>query len=67
MKAAKPIHAPGIAALLFGVGVGAIARVVWQLVPAMRDERGRALHPGAVAWLAAGMLALYVTGLVVPV
>ena len=58
---------PSIAALLFGVGVGAIARVVWQLVPAMRDERGRALHPGAVAGLVAGMLALYVTGLLVPV
>jgi len=49
------------------VSVGAIARVVWQLVPAMRDERGRALYPGAVAGLFAGMLALYVTGLVVPV
>jgi hypothetical protein len=33
----------------------------------MRDERGRALYPGAVAGLFAGMLALYVTGLVVPV
>jgi len=58
---------PSVAALLFGVGVGAIARVVWQLVPAMRDGRGRALHPGGVAALLAGMLALYLTGLVVPV
>ena len=58
---------PSIAALLFGVGVGAIARVVWQLVPAMRDDQGRALHPGSVAGLVAGMLALYVTGLLVPV
>ena len=58
---------PSVAALLFGVGVGAIARVVWQLVPAMRDDQGRALHPGAVAGLVAGMLALYVTGLLVPV
>ena len=58
---------PSIAALLFGVGVGAIARVVWQLVPAMRDDQGRALHPGSVAGLVAGMLALYLTGLVVPV
>jgi hypothetical protein len=33
----------------------------------MRDEQGRALHPGAVAALLAGMLALYLTGLVVPV
>jgi zinc transporter ZupT len=58
---------PSIAALLFGVGVGAIARVVWQLVPAMRNDQGRALHPGAVAGLVGGMLALYVTGLLVPV
>jgi zinc transporter, ZIP family len=58
---------PSIAALLFGVGVGAIARVVWQLVPAMRDDQGRALHPGAVAGLFAGMLALYLTGLLVAV
>jgi ZIP family zinc transporter len=58
---------PSIAALLFGVGVGAIARVVWQLVPAMRDDQGRALHPGTVAGLVAGMLALYLTGLLVPV
>jgi ZIP family zinc transporter len=58
---------PSIAALLFGVGVGAIARVVWQLVPAMRDDQGRALHPGTVAGLVAGMLALYLTGILVPV
>jgi zinc transporter, ZIP family len=58
---------PSLAALLFGVGVGAIARVVWQLVPAMRDDQGRALHPGAVAGLVGGMLALYLTGVLVPV
>ncbi len=58
---------PSVAALLFGVGVGAIARVVWQLVPAMRDDQGRTFHPGAVAGLVAGMLALYVTGLLVTV
>jgi zinc transporter ZupT len=58
---------PSLAALLFGVGVGAIARVIWQLVPAMRDGAGRALHPGAVAGLFAGMLALYLTGLLVAV
>jgi hypothetical protein len=33
----------------------------------MRDEQGRALHPGSVAGLATGMLALYLTGLLVPV
>ena len=41
---------PSLAALLFGVGVGAIAQVICQLVPAIRDSAGRActaaLSPG---------------------
>jgi zinc transporter ZupT len=56
-----------IAAFLFGAGVGAIAQVIVQLVPAMRDEDGRALHPGAVAGLLAGIAVLYLTGLLVSV
>ena len=56
---------PSLAALLLGVGVGAIAQVIAQLVPAMRDGDGRALHPGAVGGLLAGVAALYVTGLLV--
>jgi zinc transporter, ZIP family len=58
---------PSVAALLFGAGVGAIVQVVWQLVPAMRDGQGRALHPGAVWGLLAGIAALYLTGLLVSV
>jgi ZIP family zinc transporter len=58
---------PSIAALLFGVGVGAIAQVIWQLLPAMRDGRGRALHTQAVVGLLAGILLLYLTGLLVSV
>jgi zinc transporter ZupT len=58
---------PSLAALLFGVGVGAIARVIVQLAPAMRDEQGRLLHPLSVAGLIAGILALYATGLLVSV
>jgi zinc transporter, ZIP family len=58
---------PSVAALLFGAGVGAIVQVVWQLVPAMRDGEGRALHPGAVCGLVAGIAALYLTGLLVSV
>jgi ZIP family zinc transporter len=58
---------PSLAALLFGVGVGAIARVIVQIAPAMRDERGRYLHPLAVAGVLAGILALYATGLLVTV
>jgi ZIP family zinc transporter len=58
---------PSVAALLFGVGVGAIAQVIVQLVPSMRDGDGRTLHPAAVAGLLAGVLALYVTGLLITV
>ncbi|HEX6229168.1 MAG TPA: ZIP family metal transporter [Solirubrobacterales bacterium] len=58
---------PSLAALLFGVGVGAIARVIVQLAPAMRDASGRTLHPLSVAGLIAGLVALYATGLLVSV
>jgi zinc transporter, ZIP family len=58
---------PSVAALLFGAGVGAIVQVIWQLMPAMRDGHGRALHPGAVGGLVIGVAALYLTGLLVSV
>ena len=58
---------PSLAAFLFGAGVGAIARVIVQLAPAMRDGAGRTLHPGAVGGLLAGVAVLYLTGLLVNV
>jgi zinc transporter ZupT len=58
---------PSVAALLFGAGVGAIAQVIRQLAPAMRDGDGRTLHGGAVAGLVAGIGALYLTSLLVTV
>jgi zinc transporter, ZIP family len=58
---------PSLAALLFGVGVGAIARVIVQLAPAMRDAEGRTLYPLSVAGLIAGIATLYLTGLLVSV
>ncbi len=58
---------PSLAALLFGVGVGAIAQVVVQLAPSMRDSAGRLLHPLSVAGLIAGIAALYLTGLLISV
>jgi ZIP family zinc transporter len=56
-----------IAAFLLGAGVGAIVQVVQQLVPAMRDDRGRALYPSSAAAVAAGGALLYMTGLLVSV
>jgi ZIP family zinc transporter len=58
---------PSLAALLFGVGVGAIARVIVQIAPSMRDEHGRLLYPATVAGMLVGIAALYLTGLLVSV
>ncbi|HEV2815012.1 MAG TPA: ZIP family metal transporter, partial [Solirubrobacteraceae bacterium] len=56
-----------IAAFLFGFGAGAIAQVIVQLVPTLRDDSGRALHPAAVGGLLAGMAIMFATGLLVSV
>ncbi len=56
-----------VAAFLFGVGAGAIAQVIVQLAPTLRDDKGRTLHPVAVAGLLAGMALMFVTGLLVSV
>lgn len=58
---------PSLVALLFGVGVGAIARVIVQIAPSMRDGDGRLLHPLSVAGMLAGIAVLYLTGLLVSV
>jgi zinc transporter, ZIP family len=58
---------PSLAALLFGVGVGAIVRVIVQIAPTMADEEGRLLNPLAVAGLLAGIAVMYLTGLLVSV
>jgi zinc transporter ZupT len=58
---------PSLAALLFGVGVGAIARVIVQISPAMGDGAGRILHPLSVVGMFAGIAVLYLTGLLVSV
>ncbi len=56
---------PSFAALMFGVGAGAIARVIVQIAPAVKDEAGRLLHPLAATGLLAGLFVMYVTGLLV--
>jgi zinc transporter, ZIP family len=58
---------PSVAALMFGIGAGAIAQVVVQIAPQVRDESGRFLHPLAVAGLLTGLVVMYLTGLMVSV
>ena len=48
-----------------GVGVGAIVQVIGQLVPALRDGEGRALHPLSVAGIVIAVLFMYATGLLI--
>jgi hypothetical protein len=54
-----------IAAFLFGFGAGAIVQVIVTLVPSLRDETGRTLHPTAVTGILGGMALMFATGLLV--
>jgi zinc transporter, ZIP family len=56
-----------LAAFLFGFGAGAIAQVIVQLAPSLRDGDGRTLHPVAVTGLLAGMALMFATGLLISV
>ena len=56
---------PAVAAVLLGFGVGAIAQVIVQIAPAVRDATGRLLHPMATAGILAGVAIMYGTGLLV--
>jgi len=56
-----------VAAFLFGAGAGAIAQVIVQLAPTLRDEENRTLHPRAVGGLLAGMALMFATGLLISV
>ncbi|MSO44719.1 MAG: ZIP family metal transporter [Thermoleophilia bacterium] len=58
---------PEVAALLIGLGIGAIVQVIVQLVPTIRDRAGRALYPASVGGILAGVAILYVTSLLVSV
>jgi zinc transporter, ZIP family len=58
---------PSVAALLFGVGAGAIAQVIVQILPQVRDREGRLLSPLVSAGLLTGLLVMYATGLLVSV
>ena len=56
---------PSIAAFLFGFGAGAIVQVIIQLLPSVRDDHGRVLHPGAATGMLAGIAVMFLTGLLV--
>ena len=60
-------YQPGLAALMFGVGAGAIAQVIVQIAPQVRDGAGRVLHPLAISGLLTGLVVMYVTGLLVSI
>ncbi len=54
-----------LSAFLLGVGVGAIAQVIVQIAPALRDASGQKLNPATIGGIAAGVLIMYLTGLLV--
>jgi zinc transporter, ZIP family len=54
-----------LAAFLFGFGAGAIVQVIVTLVPSLRDDDGRVLHPAAVTGILGGMGLMFATGLLV--
>ncbi|MGH3449538.1 MAG: ZIP family metal transporter [Haloechinothrix sp.] len=54
-----------VSAFLLGVGVGAIVQVILQIAPALRDRAGRLLDPATIGGATAGLLAMYLTGLLV--
>jgi zinc transporter ZupT len=58
---------PSLAALLFGLGAGAIAQVIVQIAPSVRDGAGRLLHPLAATGVVTGLLLMYATGLLVSI
>jgi zinc transporter, ZIP family len=59
---------PSVAGLMFGIGAGAIAQVIVQIVPTVRDrEGGPFLSPLVAGGLLSGLLVMYATGLMVSV
>ena len=60
-------YQPGIAALMFGIGAGAIAQVIVQIAPQIRDSTGRVLNPLAISGLLTGLVVMYFTGLLVSI
>ncbi len=58
---------PEVSTLLLGVGVGAVVQVIVQIAPAMRDRAGRLLDAATAGGVAAGLVAFYLTSLLITV
>ena len=56
---------PSLAAFMFGLGAGAIAQVIVQIAPSVRDSGGRLLHPLAVCGLLTGVAIMFTTSLLI--
>ena len=54
-----------LSAFLLGVGVGAIVQVIVQIAPRLRTQPDRGLDPLTLGGVAAGVLVMYATGLLV--
>ena len=54
-----------LSAFLLGIGIGAIVQVVLQIVPGLRTRGGPALTVATASGVAAGLLLMYATGLLV--
>jgi ZIP family zinc transporter len=55
-----------LSGFLLGIGVGAILQVIVQILPALQGRNGPALDRLALGGVAAGMLVMFGTGLLVP-
>jgi ZIP family zinc transporter len=58
---------PSVAAVMFGIGAGAIAQVIVQIAPGIRGRDGRLLNPLTTGGLLTGLIVMYATGLLVSV
>jgi zinc transporter ZupT len=56
-----------LTALMLGSGAGAIAQVIVQIAPALRDRAGALLNPLSVGGVLLGVAVMYVTGLLISI
>ena len=56
---------PSVVSFLLGAGIGAIAQVIVQIAPQIRERVGGSIDGTAIAGLLAGVIVMYATGLLV--